>query len=312
MSKTAARLGRGLSSIIGPTIAGAGSDAAVIGAAPALHGLPAFATAEGAAMQQLDISRITPNPAQPRRRFDPERLAELAASIRNSGVVQPILVRPRPDGVYELIAGERRWRAAQLAGLTRIPAVVREAEDAAALELALVENLQREDLGPLERALGYQGYLERFGVTTEQLARRLGESRANVSNYLRLLRLPQEIRDMIQAGQLAMGQARAVAGIDDPQRQLAVAHIASRRNLSVRQVEALATADPQTRSVSPPVRTLDTHMANVERRLSKALGMRVQLRPGRAKNSGRVIITYNSLEEFDTIAQRLGGSPLLE
>lgn len=312
MSKPAARLGRGLSSIIGPTVAVATPDANAIAGGPALHGLPTLSTAEQTAMQQLDVARITPNPSQPRRRFDPERLAELAASIRTSGVIQPVVVRSRGDGSYELIAGERRWRAARQAGLTRIPAIVREAEDATALEIALVENLQREDLGPLDRALGYQAYIERFGVTTEQLAQRLGESRANIANYLRLLRLPQEIREMIQAGQLEMGQARAVAGIDDPQRQLAVARLAARRNLSVRQVEALAKASPVEAAAPRPVRALDAQMASVERALSKALGTRVQLRPGRAKNSGRVIITYNSLEEFDTIAQRLRGSSLLE
>lgn len=312
MSKPAARLGRGLSSIIGPAVAAATPDSTAIAGGPALHGLPTLATAERVAMQQIDVSRISPNPSQPRRRFDPERLAELAASIRTSGVIQPVVVRSRGDGNYELIAGERRWRAAQQAGLTRIPAIVRDAEDAAAQEIALVENLQREDLGPLDRALGYQGYIERFGVTTEQLAQRLGESRANISNYLRLLRLPPEIREMIQAGQLEMGQARAVAGIDNPQRQLAVARLAARRNLSVRQVESLAKASSETETAPRTVRTLNAQMAQVERALSKALGSRVQLRPGRAKNSGRIIISYNSLEEFDAIARCLGISSLLE
>jgi ParB family chromosome partitioning protein len=304
MSKPTPRLGKGLSAIL-PARA----------TAPPLTrtGPTAHAPSADAAIHQIPIHAITPNPRQPRRAADQTALNQLADSIRANGVLQPVVLRPAGPEQYELVVGERRWRAARLAGLETIPAIIRNFTDAQSLELALVENLQREDLGPLERAAGYQDYVSTFGVSIEQLATRLGESRANISNYLRLLRLRPEVQDLLTRGELAMGQARAVAGIDSPQRQLAIARLAARRNLSVRHVERLAKRADQPSATAPPdTRIKPKHVTDVEQALTRALGLPVMLRPGRKKNSGHVIIRYDDLEQFDRIAERIGGRAALE
>ncbi len=269
-------------------------------------------------LRQLPVDAIAPNPRQPRTAFNEASLAELTESIRTSGIIQPVVVRMKGDDKYELVAGERRWRAAKAAGFLTVPAIVRELTDAEAFSTALVENLQREDLGPLERAAAYQHYLESFGGTIEELAGRLSESRANISNYLRLLKLRPEICYMLGTGELGMGQARAIAGIDDPQRQLAIARLAARRNLSVRQVEALAKTPADANRDKPatdgsarpdPYRL---HLGHVEQALCKAVGLRIRLHHGKKKNSGRVVIFFGTLDEFDRIAERLGGNASLE
>jgi ParB family chromosome partitioning protein len=300
MSKPAPRLGRGLSALIGqpPT--------------QSLRHRPAAPAGDAAAENPLEIpiEQIIPNPYQPRSTFDDASLQELAASIRRAGVLQPVLVRPRPDGRFELVAGERRWRAAKLANRTTIPAITRQLTDVEALEIALIENLQREDLKPLERAAAFVAFTEAFHISIDELATRLGQSRANIANYVRLNRLPEQVKSLLESNELGMGQARAIAGITDPQRQLAVARLAVRRNLSVRQVEELAKpGDPvQPPTLAPPQPDgRSRHLDEVQTALSKALGLPVQLEPGRKKNAGRVVITYNSLEEFDRIAERLGG-----
>lgn len=309
MSKSPPRLGKGLSALVNPRAA-----------APVQRSSPPGATehdpasrSDGPPIRLLRLEQIRPNPHQPRTTIDKITLEQLAASIRSSGLLQPILVRSIADDQFELIAGERRWRAAQLADLETIPAIVRDVTEAQSFELALIENLQREDLGPLERANGYQQLIDTSGVTIDDLAARLGESRANISNYIRLLKLGEEIRRMICAGELGMGQARAIAGISNPQRQLAIARLAARRNLSVRQVEALAKEQHDTDATAPRQRAVsDAHLAEVEQSFSKALGLGVRLLPGKKKNSGRVVIRYNSLEEFDRIAEKIGGQTHLE
>jgi ParB family chromosome partitioning protein len=304
MTKPTARLGRGLSAIIGPRTAGPFPPRE-----PASKDAPPSPTD----IRQIPIDAITPNPRQPRLAPDDARLQQLAESIRANGIIQPVLLRTVGPDRYELVAGERRWRAAKLAALETIPAVVRELSDAQSLELALVENLQREDLGPLERAAGYHDYIHAFNVSIEQLADRLGESRATISNYLRLLRLAAEIQELITTGQLGMGQARAILGIEDPQRQLAIARLAARRNLSVRQVESLAKRPEQAGTGAPPKpRATAKHLDDIQQAFTRALGLPVSLHPGKKKNSGRVVIRYNSLEEFDRIAERLGGRKTLE
>lgn len=258
----------------------------------------------------VPIDSIRPNPNQPRTVFDEVALAELAASIRQSGVLQPILVRAEGPSRYELVAGERRWRAARHAGLKTMPAIVHTLSDSESLEIALIENLQRDDLRPLERASAYQRYIEAFGVTPEQLASRLGMSRANVVNYVRLLRLPPAVREMLERGELGMGQARAIAGVADPQRQLGLAKLAARRNLSTRQVEALVQRDAapaSTRSAeAATVSGQSRHYREIEAALARAIGLPVELRAGRAKNTGQIVIRYRSLEEFEALAERLG------
>jgi ParB family chromosome partitioning protein len=222
-------------------------------------------------------------------------------------VLQPVLLRRGDDGMFELVAGERRWRAAEIAGLDSIPAIVREFSDAQSFETALIENLQREDLAPLERARAYQQLVDTYGSSVEDIAQRLGESRSNVVNYLRLLALSNEIQELISTGDLGMGQARAIAGISNPQQQLAIARLAIRRNLSVRQVETLAKRTPAGQaSTARAQRAIDPHLADVEQALSKAVGLPVKLFPGKKKNSGRVVIRYDSLEEFDRIAETIG------
>ncbi len=307
MSKSQQRLGRGLSAILGSR--------ATATLDPAPTAAPAVMANPDGGVSEIPIDAIEPNPHQPRATFDSTTLAELAESIRLKGVLQPILLRTLPDGRLQLVAGERRWRAARLAGLATVPALVRPITDLDATEIALIENLQREDLGPLERARAYQDFMGRFSVTAEQLAARIGESRANVTNYLRLLKLRPEVQELISTGQLGMGQARAIVGITDPQRQLAIAQLAVRRNLSVRQVEQLTRqpADAPTRQTANlEAASANRHVQELERTLSRSLGLAVRLQPGRKKNSGRIVIRYNSLEEFDRIAERLGGNVTLE
>ena len=299
MSKDTPRLGRGLNAIVGRH-SGLAPDQSI-------------GVDNPDNVRQVALDCITPNPRQPRRSFDDAAMDELARSIRAKGMLQPIIVRPIGAGRFELVAGERRLRAAKLAAMQVVPAFVRSLSDAESLEIAMIENLQREDLSPLERAAGYQRYIDTFNVSIEELAKRLSESRATISNYLRLLRLRPEVHALIGAGQLGMGQARAIAGIADQERQLAVARLAARRNLSVRQVEALARRDgPPPRPQAAPARTADHHYKDVAAALSKQLGLRVSLWPGKKKNSGRIVIHYNELEEFDRVAERIGGRAVLE
>jgi ParB family chromosome partitioning protein len=292
--KPAPRLGRGLSALVGTRP----HEHAALATAPPVTEHPAPAL--------VAIERIRPNPRQPRTHFDDTALAELAESIKSHGIVQPIVVRRAADGGFELIAGERRWRAAKLANLTHVPVVERHCGDDEAIELALIENIQREDLDPLERARAYQAYLTHAGGTPELLAQRLGQSRANVVNYMRLLNLSDEIQQMLHAGELAMGHARALLAVEDVQRRLALARLAVRKGLTAREVERLA----QRPIAVPPAPIeptgVDRHYAELENSMSKALGLKVKLIAGRKKNSGRVVIHFQSLDEFDRVAARLG------
>src|SRR5262245_38056921 len=193
----------------------------------------------GDGTRTVAIEDVHPSSAQPRKNFDGERLEELAASIRTQGIIQPLIVRTRPAGGYELIAGERRWRAAQRAGLHEVPAVIRDVAPAQAFEMALVENLQREDLNPIEEANGYQRLVDEFGYTQEALASRVGKDRSTVANALRLLRLPDGVRALVTEGRLSMGHARALLGLESDEAMERLARRTVARELSVRQVEAL-------------------------------------------------------------------------
>ena len=268
--------------------------------------------ATGEQIVHLPLTSIIPNPNQPRQHFNEDALAELADSIRLHGLMQPVVVRPTPDGQHQLIAGERRWRAAQKAGLSHLPAIIRKCSDAAATELALVENLQREDLNAIERAQAYRHYLTVTQATIDQLAERLCQSRPNITNYLRLLHLPQEIQEMVANARLPMGQARAISGLQDPERQLAIARQAVRKGLSTRDVENLAKAPTPTSRESAekeqvsPDDVQQRHLSDIETTFSRAIGTAVTIAQGRRKNSGRIVIHYRNLDEFDRIAQRLG------
>lgn len=248
----------------------------------------------------LPVDRIRPNPAQPRKRFAEEDLEALAASIRARGVIQPLIVRPDPggDGFWQIVAGERRWRAAQRAQLHVVPAVVRELGDSEALELAILENVQRADLNPIEEAAGYADLIERFDHTQQQLAEALGKSRSHIANALRLLTLPEEVRAFVQDGRLSAGHARALVGAPEA---AALARRVVAHGLSVRETERLARQS----SVAPPPRAArDADTRALEADLAAAIELPVAIRPGRA-GAGEITIRYKTLEQLDGLCRLL-------
>jgi ParB family chromosome partitioning protein len=257
-------------------------------------------------LQDISIDAISPNPYQARTVWNEQELADLAESIKANGVIQPIIVRRAGPG-YQLIAGERRFRAAQMASLTTIPALVREASDEQLLEWALVENIHRMDLNPIERAKAYQNYLGTFCLTQAEAAQRLGEDRSVIANYLRILDLPEEIKQMLAEGQLTMGHARAILALptDELRRKLANRALAGR--LSVREVERLVrkclTGSSQARTTD---RSKPAHILDLENKLSSQLGTKVSIETRKNGQRGRIIIEFYSLDEFDNIAEKLG------
>lgn len=256
----------------------------------------------GPELREIAIGLIHPSPYQPRQVFEPEALQGLADSIRAQGVIQPLVVRARA-GEYELIAGERRWRAAQLAGLSRVPAVIREVDDTRAAALALIENLQREDLNPLEEAQGMRRLIEGFGLTHQQVAEALGYSRPTVSNTLRLLELAKPVQEMLATGDLDMGHARALLPLPR-EMQFDVARRVAARGYTVRDVEKLVQARLEP-APSRPAATPDADWLAMERRLSERLGAEVHLRPG-ARGRGQLQIRFDSLAQLDGILALLG------
>jgi ParB family chromosome partitioning protein len=249
----------------------------------------------------IPIDQIEVNPNQPRKVFDFTALDELAASIKSSGVIQPIIVR-RVSGFYQLIAGERRWRAARQAGLDRIPAIVRDATDAQSIELALVENLLREDLNPIETAQAYQKLLAEFGWTQEELAQRIGKDRTSIANGLRLLRLPEDIQADLRSGRLTMGHARALLALTDDSAQRRLAREVVSRGLSVRETEALVRRE-STPAVAPPPRKVDPNTRAAEDRLKLALGTRVRI--VRKGTAGRIEIDFGNENELQRLFEVL-------
>lgn len=225
----------------------------------------------------LRISEIEPNRDQPRKQFDEAALADLAASIEQHGVLQPLLVRPLPGGGYQLVAGERRWRASRMAGLTEVPVVVREMTDREASELALIENLQRQDLNPMEEARGYHTLMEQYGMTQEDAARAVNKSRPAVANALRLLNLPEDIADMVRQGQLSAGPARTLLSFETEEAQRDAAAMAIKQELSVRALEKLAKASRSTKRASKPLHRRDSLFDEVEIVLTEQLGRKVRV-----------------------------------
>ena len=258
----------------------------------------------------IGVGKIRPNPFQPRKDISPEDLKSLASSISASGVIQPIIVRTTDHQVYELIAGERRWRAAQMAGLAQIPAIVREASDSEMLEIALTENIFREDLNAIDRAAAYKRYCDEFGLTPEQVASKLGEDRSTVANYVRLLELPQEVKDWVAAGQLSMGHARCLLAIRSPSDLIRTAKQAINLGLSVRALEKLVRDRVNAReAASKPSEGKNTKRPQIralEETFTRQLGTKVEIDESRRKGSGKLVIHYFSLEDFDRLAQRLG------
>lgn len=254
----------------------------------------------------LRLSDIEPNRGQPRKEFDPDALAQLADSIRQHGVLQPLMVRPIPGtGTYQLVAGERRWRAARMAGLSEVPVVIRELDDSEAAEVALIENLQREDLNPIEEAEGYSGLLNTFGLTQDEISRRVGKSRPAVANALRLLNLPSPVLDMVKKGKLSAGHARSLLGVENPERMQRMADEVVRKGLSVRAVEKLIRREERARETPAPARGRSVVVSEVERLLTERLGRKVTVTPGAKK--GVVTMEFYGEDDLRQLAGVLCG-----
>ena len=286
---------------------------ALLGEAARPAAAPATGSSSRGGVREVEVARIRPNPNQPRVQFDEEALDELAESIRQRGVLQPILLRPEGED-YMIIAGERRWRAAQRARLHAIPAIVREIDESTTSEIALIENIQRLDLNPLEEAEGYRQLIQRHGHTQDEVGRIVHKSRSHVANLLRLLDLPEFVRQSLLQGDISMGHARAVATSDDPE-QLAREIIA--KGLSVRQAEARARrekarpgpgADIGRASARNAAKVVDADLEVLERQLGDLLGLRVQV--VHKGQGGAVTLHYSSLDQLDMICQRLSGEPI--
>ena len=297
-NKPASGLGRGLQALLGEQ---------AVPVAPAGES----ASARPGGVREIEIGRIRPNPEQPRVQFTEEAIDELADSIAERGVLQPILLRPHGDGGFEIVAGERRWRAAQRARLHTIPAIVREIDDSTAAEIALIENIQREDLNAIEEAEGYRQLIQRHGHTQENVAKLVHKSRSHVANLLRLLDLPDFVRQSLLRGDISMGHARAVATSRDPE---ALAREVIAKGLSVRQTEERArfvrpgAGHDIARASARNARPVDADVTALERQLGDTLGLRVIIAHNGSK--GTVTLHYSSLDQLDMVCQRLSGEPI--
>lgn len=260
-------------------------------------------------LQFIPLDDIEANPSQPRKRFDAAALTGLADSIRSAGVMQPVTVRRTSrGGKYELVAGERRWRAAKIAGFDSLPAIVRDLEDGEVAEWSLIENLQREDLNPIERAEAIGGLINRFGMSHEQVGERVGVERSTISNALRLLTLADEVQDMIRQGLLSAGQAKVLAGVTDLNHQRLVARQAVAKNWPVRRIEQAVRQDDSGVGGEAPgtSRPRASHIADLERQIGEQLGTRVSLKSGRKKGSGTLSIEFYTYDHFETLLEKLG------
>lgn len=259
----------------------------------------------------LKITEIEPNKEQPRKFFDEAALAELSDSIRKHGVVQPLLVRPMPNGIYQIVAGERRWRACRMAGLTEVPVVIRELSDHQTMEIALIENLQRRDLNPIEEAEGYRALMDRFDMTQEAIAESVGKSRPAITNALRLLKLPEPVLEMVSEGLLSSGHARALLSLPTPELMSSTADEIRRSGLSVRETEALCSrilsGDSSQKKKGPPKKErtfgADSFYREAEMALATELGKKVTVTA--SKDQGSLTIEFYSREEFSDLIRRL-------
>lgn len=262
-------------------------------------------TEDMVATNTLPISEIIPNKEQPRKTFDEAALSELAESIRQHGVLQPLLVRPLADGGYQLVAGERRWRASRIAGLREVPVVVKELTDTETMEIAIIENLQREDLNPIEEAEGLQALIDKCGFTQEDIAASVGKSRPAIANSLRLLRLPPEVRNMTRDGVISAGHARALLSFENEPAIYEAAQSIVKNKLTVRDVERLAKLQDKNKVISQKrIKRRDSFYDEVELTLSEVLGRRVKVYNGKGK--GTLEIEFYSQEDLKNIANKLG------
>ena len=287
-------LGKGLDSLL-PRVPAAASASA--------------AEAEGGKPLEIPIDKVDRNPFQTRSQMNEEQLQELAASITSNGVVQPVLVRPLAGGRFQLIAGERRWRASQLAGKLTIPAILRKVSDEQAMEITIVENLQRADLNPMEQARAFERLSREFHMTQEQMAVRTGKDRATVANFLRLLRLPVSVQARVESGELSFGHARTLLAFESEEEIEKAAQRIATLSLSVRQtenyVQGLLHPEKVTKKDSKPVPPIDPNVREVQERLQRALGLKVHIEDHNGR--GKVIIEYARLEDFDTLLEQLAG-----
>lgn len=287
-------LGRGLGALIPPKPAGqpvphvssAGAGDAVAASMPAGEGL-----------RQVPVEQIVPNPHQPRRQFEPEALEDLVASIKEHGVVEPLIVTSRPDGMFELVAGERRLRSASLAGLATVPVVVRSATEQQKLELAIIENVQRQDLNPIEEGLAYKRLMDEFGLTQEQVSKKMGKSRPQVANTLRLLQLPDEMQQALASRKISASHARSLLGVEDLAKRYALFRSMLSGQFTVRDTEK-HTSRPR------PKTAADANVRETERRLREALGYRVALKRA-ANGSGEIKIGFESTDDLKDIVRKL-------
>ena len=261
---------------------------------------------EGGRPREIPLDEIDPNPFQTRTHVNADQLAELAASITANGVVQPVLVRPLANGRFQLIAGERRWRASQQAGKSTIPAILRQVSDEQAMEITIVENLQRADLNPMEQARAFDRLSREFHMTQEQMAVRTGKDRATVSNFLRLLRLPSSVQTRVESGELSFGHARTLLSFEHAEEIEKAAQRITALSLSVRQTENYVQGllhPEKSKKEAKPTPPIDPNVRDVQERLQRALGLKVQIEDH--KGRGKVIIEYSKLEDFDTLLERL-------
>jgi ParB family chromosome partitioning protein len=265
-------------------------------------------------LREVDIDLIEPNNVQPRTRFDETQLEELAQSIKANGVVQPILVRKANGGRYQIVAGERRWRAAQRAGLQRIPSVIRDVPDDKMLELALIENIQRQELNAIEEAYAYKRLIETFNLTQETVAQRVGRDRTFVTNYLRLLRLPEDIQLLVEENKLSMGHARALLGIDDAEKQRQIARNIIDRNLSVRDTERTVKRVVAGEESNPPAASTSTERGSdantraAESKLRRRLGTQVHILPNQSGTGGKIEVQYYNETDLQRVYELIMGT----
>lgn len=314
LSKNKPRLGRGLSSLISV------SELPVERELPLPEQTPGALDAQTAPTESVGppqladgstlnvpLNAVVPNPHQPRRKMDESAIAELAASLKATGLIQPIVVR-KVGEQYQLIAGERRWRAAKLAGLATIPALLRDVDGFTQAQMALVENIQRENLNPIDRAQAYRTLMNQLGLTQAELAGRMGEDRSSIANHLRLLDLAEPVQQMIGDGRLSLGHAKVLAGVPDVLEQERLATLVVNQELSVRNLERLLQEGAKTAPAANAPTSSSAHLTDLEKSLSRQLGLRVQLRAAAKKGKGRLIVHYGTLDQFDELLNRLGVS----
>ncbi len=302
-------LGKGLESLLSGRNAAHTAGAARTATGDGGIDLSANAADEGGKPREIAVDRIDPNPYQTRMNFDGSKLDELARSIEANGVVQPIIVRPMPDGRFQLIAGERRWRASEKIGRATVPSIVRQVSDEQAMEMTIVENLQRADLNPIEQARAYERLSKEFKVTQEQMALRTGKDRATVANFLRMLKLPAPVQEAIELGELSFGHAKILGALDSADAILKVAAKVAALSMSVRQTENYVQGilNPVKREVADgkPEPPYDANVLAVQEHLQRHLGLKVRIEDKNGR--GKVVIEYKRLEDFDSIMSVLGG-----